>query len=93
MSHPEVNRRELLAGAGAGRPGRRRGRRPGPVLLGRGRGKPKLEMQNADFYTGGKFDQEKAKDGIIKLCKHHGYPVFPDCGTSSGSPTTAPASS
>ena len=79
MSHQEVNRRDLLAGAGA---------LAGLAAVGgvaRAQccsaevgGKAKLEMQNADFYTGGKFDQEKAKDAIIKLCKHHGYHVFPE---------------
>ena len=39
--------------------------------------KPKLEFHNADFYQDGKFQVEKAKDAIITLCKHHGYPVFP----------------
>ena len=32
---------------------------------------------NEDFYTEGKFDQEKAKDGVLALCGRFGYPVFP----------------
>lgn len=39
--------------------------------------KPKLQFNNADFYSGGKFDAEKGKDAVLALCKHHGYPVFP----------------
>lgn len=39
--------------------------------------KGKLMFKNSDFYTAGKFDVEKAKDGIIAMCKMHGYPVFP----------------
>lgn len=40
--------------------------------------KGKLMFDNAQFYDAdGKFDEEKAKDAIIQLCKHHGYPVFP----------------
>jgi D-lyxose ketol-isomerase len=33
--------------------------------------------KNRDFYTNGKFDDEKGKDGVIALCKKFGYPVFP----------------
>jgi D-lyxose ketol-isomerase len=41
-------------------------------------GKPKLQFNNADFYgSDGKFDLEKGKDAVLKLCQHHGYPVFP----------------
>jgi D-lyxose ketol-isomerase len=41
--------------------------------------KPTLQFQNAEFYgADGKLDVEKAKDGILRLCRHHGYPVFPD---------------
>ncbi len=43
------------------------------------RAKPKLEFNNETFYDrDGKFDVEKGKDAIITLCKHHGYPIFPD---------------
>jgi D-lyxose ketol-isomerase len=41
------------------------------------KGKPAIAFKNADFYTDGKFDVEKAKDGVLALCKHHGYPIFP----------------
>ena len=34
--------------------------------------------RNEDFYTGGEFDEEKAKDGILAMCKRFGYPVFPE---------------
>lgn len=43
-----------------------------------GEAKSKLEFNNADFYADGKFQIEKAKDAILALCKHHGYPVFPN---------------
>ncbi len=36
-----------------------------------------LKFDNADFYTGGKFDEAKAKDAIVELCRYHGYPMFP----------------
>jgi D-lyxose ketol-isomerase len=36
-----------------------------------------LKIRNEDFYTNGKFDEEKAKDGVLALCEHFGYPVFP----------------
>lgn len=40
--------------------------------------KPKFELNNADFYVNGKFNVEKGKDGILAMCKHYGYPIFPD---------------
>lgn len=44
----------------------------------RRKSKGKLMFDNAQFYdAGGKFDVEKAKDGVLALCRHHGYPVFP----------------
>ena len=42
------------------------------------RKKSKLTFRNKSFYTDGKFDVEKGKDAIVALCKHHGYPIFPD---------------
>ncbi len=37
-----------------------------------------MKFDNARFYDqDGKFDVEKAKDAIIELCKHHGYPIYP----------------
>lgn len=39
---------------------------------------PGLCFDNASFYDKDKkFQIEKAKDAILALCKHHGYPVFP----------------
>jgi D-lyxose ketol-isomerase len=41
--------------------------------------KASLMFKNEDFYgKDGKFDVEKGKDAIMALCKHHGYPVFPE---------------
>ena len=37
----------------------------------------KINMDNAYYYTDGKFDVEKGKDAIIALMKYHGYPVYP----------------
>ncbi len=34
--------------------------------------------RNEDFYTSGKFDEEKAKDGVLALCKRFGYHIFPE---------------
>jgi D-lyxose ketol-isomerase len=42
------------------------------------KGKPCIHFKNEYFYNAqGKFDEEKAKDAIMTLCKYHGYPVFP----------------
>jgi len=40
--------------------------------------KKAIAFKNEQFYTDGKFDVEKGKDGIIALCKYHGYPIFPE---------------
>jgi len=40
--------------------------------------KKKFEIKNEDVYVDGKFSEEKAKDAVVALCKHHGYPIFPD---------------
>ena len=37
-----------------------------------------LNFKNADFYTDGKFNEDKGKDACIALMKYHGYPVYPD---------------
>lgn len=42
------------------------------------RKKKKLTFRNKSFYTDGQFDVEKGRDAIVALCKHHGYPIFPD---------------
>lgn len=40
--------------------------------------KGKLSIDNASLYKAdGTFDEEKAKDAIEALCRHHGYPLFP----------------
>ena len=40
---------------------------------------PALSFNNADFYTeDGKFNEDKAKDAIIALCRYFNYPIFPD---------------
>ena len=40
--------------------------------------KGKISFENKQFYgSDGKFDEEKGKDGIVALCKYHGYPIFP----------------
>jgi D-lyxose ketol-isomerase len=45
----------------------------------RKRTRPSIRFKNETFYDGdGKFDVEKGKDAIIRLCKYHGYPIFPD---------------
>jgi hypothetical protein len=37
----------------------------------------KLQFKNSDFLgADGKFDPEKAKDGLVRFCRYHGYPVF-----------------
>lgn len=37
-----------------------------------------LVFKNEDFYVDGKFDEEKAKDAIIQLCRYFHYPIFPN---------------
>ena len=39
--------------------------------------KTSLKFQSSDFYSQGKFDEEKGKDAIMQLCSYHNYPVFP----------------
>jgi len=34
-------------------------------------------LSNDDYYTNGRFDEEKAKDGVLAMCRAFGYPVFP----------------
>ena len=41
--------------------------------------KTRVQFENQDYYgADGKFSEDKAKRGIVRLCKHHGYPLFPD---------------
>lgn len=40
-------------------------------------GKSGIAFENATFYENGAFQLERAKDAVIALCQHHGYPVFP----------------
>ncbi len=75
----KINRRSLLKTAGVV---------AGASVLGAGGaaaaeekccGKGKLAFTNEQFYDAdGKFDVEKGKDGVMALCKYHGYPVFPE---------------
>jgi D-lyxose ketol-isomerase len=44
----------------------------------KGSGHETLHFHNADFYKGGKFNEDKAKDACIAVMKHHGYPIYPD---------------
>jgi hypothetical protein len=37
----------------------------------------KIKFENAFYYKDGKFDEEKAKDAVVALLRHHGYPVYP----------------
>jgi D-lyxose ketol-isomerase len=39
---------------------------------------PRPALRNEEFYTDGKFDEQKAKDGVLALCRWFGYPVFPE---------------
>jgi D-lyxose ketol-isomerase len=74
----ELPRRDLLVAAGslaglAALGGAASAKDPEPKA-----GRPKLQFDNADFYDAkGKFVEEKAKDAVLMLCRHHGYPVFP----------------
>jgi D-lyxose ketol-isomerase len=74
----ELDRRSLIKTAGCGLglaalAGSAHASAPKPA------GKPSIAFNNDDFYgSDGTFDVEKAKKGIVQLCEHHGYPVFPD---------------
>jgi len=86
-----ISRRTLLAAAGLAAAGiplasaeaQQQGNRQGGGQGNRqgggnaGAGRRTLEFKNEDFYTDGKFDEEKAKDGILRLCRYHGYPIYP----------------
>ena len=37
--------------------------------------KDSLKFDNADFYTDGKFNEEAAKDAVIRLMKYYSYPI------------------
>lgn len=38
-----------------------------------------IDFRNEQFYgSDGEFDVERGKDGVLALCKYHGYPIFPD---------------
>lgn len=42
-------------------------------------GNPAPRFDNAQFYgPDGKFDEDRGKDAVLALCRHHGYPVFPE---------------
>ena len=78
MSEPRsVNRRSLLKLAGAA------GGLAATGLVAHAaespdRRKSPLAFDNEQFYDNeGKFLEAKAKDAVLALCKHHGYPVFP----------------
>ncbi|MDR1959492.1 MAG: hypothetical protein LBQ54_10715 [Planctomycetaceae bacterium] len=84
MSENFISRRAVLGLAAAGLTsailpavGAQERQRP---RQGNGQERPPREVpkfNNADFYTDGKFDEEKARDAIIRLCRFHRYPVFP----------------
>ncbi|MDR1509076.1 MAG: hypothetical protein LBS53_05515 [Synergistaceae bacterium] len=37
----------------------------------------KLDFKSSDFYKDGKFDEAKAKEAIVELCRYHACPIFP----------------
>lgn len=87
----KMNRRTLLSAAGLAAAGaavssveaqQLRVRAAGENFARRVRGRVEsvvspLAFSNEEFYTDGKFDEEKAKNGILRLCAYHGYPVYP----------------
>ncbi len=53
------------------------GAEPAPTSR-RRRRRPSIDFENKVFYDAdGKFDEEKAKDAILDLCRYHRYPIFP----------------
>ncbi|MDR3234743.1 MAG: hypothetical protein LBT46_13970 [Planctomycetaceae bacterium] len=47
------------------------------VLQRRPKNKRGLQFHNEQFYKGGKFNEDAAKDAVLEFCRYHGYPVFP----------------
>jgi len=76
-----INRRSLLRFAGAAGGLAAAGlatQAAAEEPAGRGDRKSPIEFDNEQLYDAdGKFVEGKAKDAILALCKHHGYPVFP----------------
>jgi len=75
-----INRRALLKGAGSVAGLAAIGAAAGAAEAAPADSKRKalIDFKNAQFYgADGTYDVEKGKDGIIALCKYHGYPIFP----------------
>lgn len=71
MQRRELFKAAALAAVGAAAPGLvEAAEKPG------GRSSPP-RFRNEDFYSDGRFDEEKTKAAIVALCRWHGYPVFP----------------
>ncbi len=75
----KLNRRTMLKATGAIAGAAAIGATAGVQAKEKGSGKSMISFKNESFYDkDGNFDDEKGKDGILALCKHHGYPIFPD---------------
>lgn len=71
----DVDRRSVLKVAGVAAAGAVVAS-SGCVATGRGKSP---RFNNTEFYDAeNKFDEEKAKDAVMKMCEHHGYPIFPN---------------
>lgn len=71
MQRRELFKATLVAAAGAAVPN------VGNAAEKPGRKSPPPRFENDDFYTDGRFDEDKTKAAVIELCRWHGYPVFP----------------
>jgi D-lyxose ketol-isomerase len=84
MSNQElISRRSLFGIAGCGLGCAAAAACPGRSAASEAQGSPPLRFKNEEFYDAdGKFHVEKAKQGILRLCEHHKYHVFPDLETN-----------
>ena len=75
----KINRRSLLKAAGSVAGAAALGTAATSTAAEKAARKAEPRFKNETFYgPDGKFDAEKGKDAIIALCKHHGYPIFPE---------------
>ncbi len=80
MTNDKVTRRDFVrTGAVAGSAAAVGSMAPGVFNSARGAavGGSRPTFRNDQFYTNGQFDEQKAKEGVLAMCRWFGYPVFP----------------
>lgn len=77
-THDKLNRRSLIKTAGCGL-GLAALSNSANAKVPETTGETSIHFDNDEFYNSdGSFDADKAKQAVVRLCKHHNYPVFPD---------------